>query len=253
VGLVDLRGRTSDADVQALVARVSYRAEGVTVPPLLGWSVDDELVGCLGVERGDDRELELRDVFVLEEHRLQGIGRALVEAVVAGAPVERFRVDCDAEVAGFFERCGFVLESGCSYIRRVAATPGKDDAIAAARLADLESAIRASWSRETSADPDEWAEENPARGQCDATAVVLRMYLGGEILVADVLRDGQRLERHAWNRLPSGLTLDLTRDQFRAGEQLGEPVAQEPLLLGNASGRHTLLAQRVAAALVRGA
>jgi len=82
-----------------------------------------------------------------------------------------------------------------------------------------------------------------------ATAVVLRAYLGGEILVADVLRDGRRLERHAWNRLPSGLTLDLTRDQFRTGELLGAPTVQEPLLLGNARERHALLAEHVAAAL----
>ena len=64
-----------------------------------------------------------------------------------------------------------------------------------------------------------------------------------------MLRDGRRLERRAWNRLPSGLTLDLTRDQFRAGELLGAPTVQEPMLLGNARERHALLAEHVAAAL----
>ena len=168
---------------------------------------------------------------------------------MAGAPVERFRVECRPDVAGFFERCGFVRAAG-----RLARSRRRDrarsrDCRRAVTLADLEAAIRASWSRATSADPDEWTVENPARGQCDATAVVLRAYLGGEILVADVLRDGRRLERHAWNRLPSGLTLDLTRDQFRAGELLGAPTVQEPMLLGNARERHALLAEHVAAAL----
>ena len=59
------------------------------------------------MERGDGRELELKDVFVLEEFRLRGIGRALVEAVVAGAPVERFVVRCGNGDAEFFERLGF--------------------------------------------------------------------------------------------------------------------------------------------------
>jgi hypothetical protein len=185
---------------------------------------------------------------VLDEFRRRGIGRALVETVVAGAPVERFRVECDTDAAGFFERCGFVRVSDGALVRDVPTVP--DPAAAAAvTLTELEAAVRAAWSRDTSADAGEWTAENPSRGQCDATAVVLREYLGGEILVADVLRDGRRLERHAWNRLPSGLTLDLTRDQFRAGEELGAPAPGEPLLIGNARERHTLLAERVAAAL----
>ncbi len=185
---------------------------------------------------------------MLEQLRLQGIGRSLVEAVVSGAPVERFRVECDAEVAGFFERCGFVPDSDGTLVRDMPTEPAPE-ATAAVTLAALEAAIRASWSQETSADPDEWTVDNPSRGQCDATAVVLRSYLGGEILVADIVRDGRRIERHAWNRLSSGLTLDLTRDQLLPGQELGSPSVQEPMLLGNSRERHALLAERVAAAL----
>jgi hypothetical protein len=39
--------------------------------------------------------------------------------------------------------------------------------------------------------------------------------LGGEILIADVLRDGVPVERQAWNRLESGVEIDLTREQFQ--------------------------------------
>jgi GNAT superfamily N-acetyltransferase len=252
VGLVDLRGLADDAEVQALTALVQADAGSAAAdrpPPLLvGWSEDDRLVGCIGIERVGDREIELKHLFVVDAFRLHGIGRSLVEAVVAGAAVERFRVECGVDVAGFFERCGFVRGSGGVLVREVSIEPAPE-AAAAVTLADLEAAIRAAWSRDSSADADEWTLDNPSRGQCDATAVVLRAYLGGEILIADVLRDGQRLERHAWNRLPSGLTLDLTRDQFRAGDMLGPPAAQEPLLLGNARERHALLAEQVAAAL----
>lgn len=253
MGLVDLRGRADDAEVKALVASAqgdAGAAAAAELPrPLVGWSEDGVLAGCIGVERVADRELTLTGLFVVADRRRQGIGRTLVEAVVAGAPVERFRAEAEPDVAGFFERCGFVRAADGSLVREVATEPAPGDAAEAVTLVGLEAAIRESWSRATSADPDEWTAENPARGQCDATAVVLRAYLGGEILVADVLRDGRRLERHAWNRLPSGLTLDLTRDQFRAGELLGAPTVQEPMLLGNPRERHALLAEHVAAAL----
>ena len=98
MGLVDLRGRADDAEVQALAALVQADAGSAAAdePPrlLVGWSEDDELVGGIGIERIGDRELALTNLFVLEELRLQGIGRSLVEAVVSGAPVERFRVEC---------------------------------------------------------------------------------------------------------------------------------------------------------------
>jgi GNAT superfamily N-acetyltransferase len=252
VGLVDLRGRADDADVQALAALVQAEAGFAPAdePPrlLVGWNEDGQLVGGIGIERIGDRELALTNLFVREDLRLRGIGSSLVEAVVSGAPVERFRVDCDADAAGFFERCGFVPTVDGPLVREMPTEPAPE-ATAAVTLGDLEDAIRGSWSQETSADPDEWTVDNSSRGQCDATAVVLRSYLGGEILVADILRAGRRIERHAWNRLPSGLTLDLTREQLLPGQELGSPSVQEPMLLGNARERHALLAERVATAL----
>jgi GNAT superfamily N-acetyltransferase len=247
MGLVDLRDRADDAEVLALAARAQPEA-GELPRLLVGWSEDGKLVGGIGVERVGERELALTNLYVLEEHRSQGIGRSLVEAVVAGAPVERFRVECDSHVVGFFDRCGFASDANGGFVRDVPTEPDPVGS-AAVTLADLEAAIRASWSLETSADPDEWTVDNASRGQCDATAVVLRSYLGGEILVADILCDGRRVERHAWNRLPSGLTLDLTRGQLRADQELGTPSVQEPMLLGNSRERHSLLAERVAEAL----
>ena len=112
-------------------------------------------------------------------------------------------------------------------------------------LADLEAAIRAAWGRETSDDPGDWSEENPARGQCAVTALIVRELLGGEILAANVLRDGRRVDRHAWNRLPSGLTVDLTRGQFVNGETLGEPDIAEALVTHRNPERFATLRERV--------
>jgi hypothetical protein len=114
-------------------------------------------------------------------------------------------------------------------------------------LIELETAIRGAWCRETSDDPDEWTSANPARGQCAVTALVVRDYLGGEILIAVVIpADGSRpSERHAWNRLPSGVEVDLTVEQFRAGARLGQATTQEPLVMTRAPHRYERLAARV--------
>jgi hypothetical protein len=41
-----------------------------------------------------------------------------------------------------------------------------------------------------------------------------------ELMASDVLLDGRRVMAHMWNRLPSGIEVDLTREQFRDGEIL---------------------------------
>lgn len=115
-------------------------------------------------------------------------------------------------------------------------------------LSALEAAIRAAWGRDTSDDPDEWTEGWRARGQCGVTSLVVRDLLGGEILIAPVLGSAQEGEHHAWNRLPSGLELDLTAEQFLAGESLGEPVAREPY----GHDRAAILAARVHERLAAG-
>jgi hypothetical protein len=88
-------------------------------------------------------------------------------------------------------------------------------------LADIERAIRASWSRETCdpVDGDVWSPENPSRGQCAVTALVVQDLLGGELLLAEVhYADGSRQGLHYWNRLGEGVELDLTREQFQPDE-----------------------------------
>ncbi len=72
-------------------------------------------------------------------------------------------------------------------------------------LAQLEQAIRESWSLDTAEEEDEgWTPENPSRGQCDVTTLV----------VHDLL-DGERIEAHMWVpservRAALGLAADLS-------------------------------------------
>jgi hypothetical protein len=96
-------------------------------------------------------------------------------------------------------------------------------------LTEIEEAIRASWGLDTAEEDDDWTPDNRSRGQCDVTSLVVHDIFGGDILAAEVFRNGERVEAHMWNRLPGGMELDLTRDQFKNGEVIGEPsVRQRP-------------------------
>lgn len=83
------------------------------------------------------------------------------------------------------------------------------------------------------------------------TAKVVQDYFGGTILIAPVLRNGEPVEKHCWNLLPSGEQVDLTADQFDFDYQLGESVEQEPIVDHTGVNRHLLLASRVAERLAQ--
>lgn len=99
-------------------------------------------------------------------------------------------------------------------------------------LADIERAIRGAWCAETSfirrtAPP--WSADNPSRGQCGTTSLVLQDLVGGDLLVADVTDHGEPDGVHYWNRF-NALEIDLTREQFGPSHYVGKPkvVARPP-------------------------
>jgi hypothetical protein len=122
-------------------------------------------------------------------------------------------------------------------------------------LSDVEQAIRAGWSTETTFASAEYlarAPHRPSRGQCGPTALVVHHLLGGELLVSDVSVDGVVDGVHYWNRLPGGRHLDLTGDQFVDGEVVLEPrVVPDPALPRpeRARAAYLLLRDRVLEAL----
>jgi hypothetical protein len=240
--LVDLRGREHDRDVRRLLD-----AE----PPLMlvGWERDGGLVACAALERLSDEELAV-DALAADDDTAAD---DLLDALAAVATAARLVAEPETEDdRARLVRCGFVPESAASgrrLVRTLSDARAGDDAVRAATLHDVEAAIRAAWGRDTSDDPDEWSPGNSARGQCAVTALLVRELLGGDILVAHVLRDGRRVERHAWNRLPSGLTLDLTREQFVRGEAFGPPAVEEVLSIERHPERYAALRERVLARL----
>jgi uncharacterized protein (DUF952 family) len=122
-------------------------------------------------------------------------------------------------------------------------------------LADIERAIRVSWSRETCdpVDAEVWSAENPSRGQCAVTALVVQDLLGGELLLAEVhYPDGSRQGLHYWNRLGEGVELDLTREQFAPDEAVqAAETAERPadLTTGRLYPQYQALSRAVRAGL----
>jgi 8-oxo-dGTP pyrophosphatase MutT (NUDIX family) len=82
--------------------------------------------------------------------------------------------------------------------------------------------MREAWGPDTCdpSDLPDWRPENPARGQCGATALVIHDLLGGDLILGEVYGHGARRGHHYWNRLPDGTEVDLTRDQFSPDETI---------------------------------
>jgi hypothetical protein len=71
----------------------------------------------------------------------------------------------------------------------------------------IAAALSNSWSPKTSG---QWLASNPARGQCNVTALLINELFGGEILKTP-LAEGD----HFYNRI-DGKRIDLTESQFAA-------------------------------------
>ncbi|MGW9030780.1 YunG family protein [Streptomyces sp. NPDC055722] len=89
-------------------------------------------------------------------------------------------------------------------------------------LIDLDRALRAGWAADTCSPDDQanWQQSNPAWGHCDITALIVNDVFGGDLMVGEVHLEGTQHGFHWWNRLPSGVELDLTREQFQRGQTI---------------------------------
>lgn len=91
----------------------------------------------------------------------------------------------------------------------------------AARQTELATALRASWTAETSATPADWSVANPAKGQCDASSFIYWQHHGGDLVLGQVFVNGEQTEHHYWNRI-GGVDVDLTSSQFTGNEEIRE-------------------------------
>lgn len=113
--------------------------------------------------------------------------------------------------------------------------------------------MRAGWAEDTCdpADLADWRPDNPARGQCGVTTLVLHDLFGGELVLGEVQVAGERTGVHYWNRFGAGVEVDLTREQFGAHEQVvgATVVARPPGPPKRCREQYELLRKRVLAHL----
>lgn len=215
MSLVDLRGREDEDLLRPLIADAHGSAASAERAlehfrtlewSLVGWLEDGRVVAVAGLQRdGEGGDVVLRSVAVASDHRRRGIGRSFIYGITDFLNCRNVVAETDADGADFCARVGFTVRPAqpkdgrlrFHCIRPIPVAPVDHNVTHAFTLVDLEDAIRQSWSRETSDDPEEWSRQNPARGQCAPTALLVRELLGGEILTANVIRDGERIERHA--------------------------------------------------------
>ena len=107
------------------------------------------------------------------------------------------------------------------------------------KLDNIISALKLSWSAETVYDSKDWSPENPSRGQCAVSSLVMQDYLGGEITRFDVEVDGNH-EKHYAN-IVDGKLIDVTREQFPDHAVF---VINNPNLGEFATLRHRLLSDK---------
>lgn len=120
-------------------------------------------------------------------------------------------------------------------------------------LERLRPILRASWGADT-CDPHDvpdWHPDNPSRGQCGVTALIIQDLLGGELVLGEVIAGDAKVGYHYWNRLPDGRVVDLTADQFHPRETVvGAQVRQRPPgPPGRCRQQYEILRQRVRFAL----
>lgn len=105
-------------------------------------------------------------------------------------------------------------------------------------LDQLIAALWRAWTAETSYDSAEWSADNPARGQCVVSALIVQDYFGGELVRFAVSGNGIS-EMHYANLLDGDVLFDVTRSQYQDVEVIFTPKPVD--LKGHATIRHKRL------------
>lgn len=82
-----------------------------------------------------------------------------------------------------------------------------------AQLTEIVEALEASWNYDTAFNQDDWTPENPARGHCVVSSLIVQDYLGGELLKSEVTGSGLH-ETHYFNKIDDGTIVDATSKQY---------------------------------------
>ncbi len=70
--------------------------------------------------------------------------------------------------------------------------------------------------KDTSSNPAQWTAGNPLWGHCAIVAILAQEIFGGEVLRQSLenVRGLEHIKSHYINKLPNGIVVDFTSDQF---------------------------------------
>lgn len=86
---------------------------------------------------------------------------------------------------------------------------------------ELFKTLRSSWDARSAYSSNDWTAENPARGQCAVSSLIVQDYFGGEIMRYQATHPSGKTEKHYAN-LIEGTLVDTTRSQFPPSTKLEE-------------------------------
>lgn len=120
------KGRASDLDIIKAIADASRSAIGFVPRPALargvecGWMLvaqsGEEVIGFANYRHRQDHQTTLYEICVAEGHRRDGIGHAMLRALIKesrkqGKTVIRLKCPMDSEANSFYRRAGFLQSS----------------------------------------------------------------------------------------------------------------------------------------------
>ncbi|MEE8338474.1 MAG: GNAT family N-acetyltransferase [Dehalococcoidia bacterium] len=78
---------------------------------LYGYPRGERLVGVIGLELRREGNGTIRHIAVVPESRLQAIGRRMIQLAESLHALSAVDAETDADAVGFYEACGFSIES----------------------------------------------------------------------------------------------------------------------------------------------
>ncbi len=122
--LVDYRLGTIGPDLaKALLAHATFTATAdhlnwlltdlytESAVSLYGWMDNGAITGLIGIRQTAPQVAEILHVAVAEGHRLQGVGRCMVEAVIDHHQLAQLIAETDQDAVDFYRRTGFAVTS----------------------------------------------------------------------------------------------------------------------------------------------
>jgi GNAT superfamily N-acetyltransferase len=120
--LLDIKDKLEDTTIVELIESATYPdPEHVTAiiseyndnPELdiLGYYLEEQVIGIIGYRMNDNRILELRHIAVLPEERLHGFGRGMILEVLTLEKPKTIIVQTDEFSVNFYRSIGFTVES----------------------------------------------------------------------------------------------------------------------------------------------